>query len=135
MDIEVKVLETDEEFNQMIPLIIEFCKKTNLSISQSFYEITNGLTFLAKRDGKITGYLNGIFLSKTEFFIHQAYRATTTKDNTANLDFVDSCTDQLAKLGCTKITMQTKLSPEMFEQYGFKFNHYLLIKEIEIKEE
>jgi hypothetical protein len=137
MSFEIKVLETDEEVLQVIPMIIEFCKRTNIPVYRSLFEVVQGfrnptsITIIVKEDEKVTGYLNGIFLTNSEFLGSQVF-STNGQSNVKSYALIEK---KLAELGCKRIFMQTELEPSIFEKYGFKFDRYLLIKEIEKEEE
>jgi len=133
----VKILETDDEVTQLIPLVIEFSKKTGISLYQNLYEIFQGfrtptsLTIIMKEDGIVTGYMNGTFLTSSEFLGAQVF-SNNPNTNVKSFIFIEM---KLAELGCKKIFMHTHLDPAVFAKYGFKFDRYLLIKEIEKEEE
>jgi len=137
MSFEVKVLETDEELLQLIPLVQEFCKKTKISFYQSCYEIVLGfkdprsVTIIAKEDGKVTGYMNGTFLTPSEFLGSQVF-SNDPNTNMKSFIFIEG---KLAEMGCKKIFMHTHLDPLVFAKYGFKFDRYLLVREIEKEED
>jgi hypothetical protein len=137
MNFEVKVLETDGELLQLISLVIDYSNKTDASLYQSLYEISQGfknptfITMIAKKDGLLTGYVSGMFLTPSEFLATQAF----SKDRTTNINFFTLIQKKLNGLGCKKIFGHTQLDPSVFEKYGFKFDRYLLIKEIEKEEE
>jgi hypothetical protein len=136
MDFIVKVLETDDEVTQLIPLVIEFSRKTDISLYQSLYEIFQGfknptsLTIIVKKDGVVTGYINGVFLTKSEFLGSQVF-SSNPQTNLKSFVFIEK---KLRELGCKKIFMHTHLEPIVFAKYGFKFDRYLLVREVKEEE-
>ncbi len=130
----IKFLETDEQFIQLLPLVMAFSLKTKMPVSHHIREVAESITnpsyltqFGVDSDDLPIRYLCGYHLNETDFMLSQAF----SQDNPSNtLYALKVFEEELHRRKITKIVMMTYLNPRIFRRLGFKFERFLLTKEL-----
>jgi hypothetical protein len=129
----IKMLETDEEFIKLMPLVAAFSLKTNMPVYQYMKEVAESvtnplyLTQIGIEGEEFKRYLCGHYLNRTDFMITQALSI----DDPRNTMFAFKMFEEtLYKDGVKKLVMMTHLNPRVFRKIGFKFERFLLTKEL-----
>ncbi len=134
---EISFLESDQDLDQLIPLVKMFSKSTRVSFWQQLAEVTATyanpgiFVLLGKDSGRIVGYLCGYFLNQREFYVSQLF--SPSSDLTQAIH--DFLVKELQKRKVGKILALSKHDPRWLEKYGFKMERILMSKQLEDKEE
>ncbi len=130
-------MKKDEEFAELIPIVTKFSLETLTPLWQNVGEVASSFTNPSHRTllvkacldplDKIVGYLHGYNLSSVEFMISQAYNKEGEEIGTAAFRVFEGV---LRRDGFTKILCLIPFHPRAYEKYGFKFERYLVTKQI-----
>lgn len=130
---EISFLESDQDFENLLPLVKEFSELSKVPYWEPLHEITASFTnssvfvILGKDEGKITAYLCGYYLNKEDFMMSQTY----SKDPQLTKLIGDFLDDHLRSVGIKRIIVLFKHDPRIAEKHGFKIERYLMTKNIE----
>ena len=127
----ITLLETDEEFAELLPLIKQFSIKADVPFWQQVNEVSgaftnqNWLTIVAGDDGPIA-YLCGYYLSKSEFMVSQLYSKNpdVTKAILLHLE------TYLKSVKVEKIIALFKHHPRTAERHGYRVERYVMTKSL-----
>ena len=128
----INFLSSDADFALLIPLIAEFATKTGNPLWQHFQEVcsvfsSDRTTVIIAKDGeRAIGYLCGYFIDNTNFFICQIL----SKDPSMTKVMFSTLEKKGADCGGKRIFGYTKAPTKAFSRYGFKFDRYLMSKEV-----
>ena len=134
---EIIYLESDQDFEYLIPLIRVFSERAKVPYWQQLNEVTSSFTnpaifvFIGKRDEKIVGYLCGFLMSQREFMVSQIF-SPLQEVTQKMINFME---EEMKKRNVEKIFGLSKPNPRVFERYGYKIERVLLSKQLERKEE
>lgn len=133
---EILYLESDEDFENLIPFIKAFSERAKVPFWQQLNEVSATflnpeiLVILGKREGKIIGYLCGMQFSGKEFMVTQIF-SPLKETTSAMLTFME---EEVGKRGMVKVFGLSKHNPRIFEAYGFKIERYLISKDLKKEE-
>lgn len=129
---EVSILEKVGDLDVLYPMI----KKMSTQLSVPFLQLLNEvmlsyhdptyITFISKRDGVITSYFVGYFVTGGTFYFTQGMKnveSNPPENATAVLKFMLSF---LKEKGVEKITFHSLPEPSVLGKYGFKVERYLM---------
>lgn len=127
----ITLLETDEEFEELLPLIKQFAIEASVPFWQQVNEVSgsltnqNWLTIIANDDGPVA-YLCGYYLSKSEFMVSQLYSKNpgVTK---AVLLYLET---YLKSVKVEKVIALFKHHPRTAERHGYKVERYVMTKSL-----
>ncbi len=127
-------LETDEQFIQLLPLVMAFSLKTGMPLYHHIKEVAESITnpiYLTQigvdEKGSPVRYLCGYHLNQVDFILTQGF---CQDDPSLSMLAYKVFEEELFKRGVKKIVMMTYLNPRVFRKFGFKFERFLLTKEL-----
>lgn len=129
---EITFLESDQDFEHLIPLVKVFSEKAEVPYWQQLNEVTASFTnpsvfvIVGKDEGKIIGYLCGILISQREFMITQIL-SSIQEVTQMMINFIEV---EMKKRKVEKIFGLSKPHPRMAEKYGFKLERYVISKDL-----
>jgi len=130
---EVSFLESDQDFEELVPLVKAFSDFAKVPYWQQLNEVASSftsqsvLTIIGKDEGKIVAYLCGYYLNKEDFMMTQIY-----SENPKVTILIGKFTDShLRSVGMKRILGLFKHDPRAAEKHGFKVDRYLMAKNIE----
>ena len=135
--IKVGLLETDQEFEELLPLVRWFSEEAGVMLWQQVGEVAQSFTskgvivILGKIEGKVRSYLCGTYLGHGDFMISQIY----SKDPSHTPKLIECLENHAKNFGVVRILAFSKYDRRMFEKYGFQLERYVISKNLEKKEE
>lgn len=133
MTIEHKLIQTDEDLLNILPLVLKFARtySDGPGLWELLRDVCNSiggttLCMCQLTDSQPTGYLCGYFLNPVDFVISQAY----SENGKANGDTYKEFERVLIDRGVKRLMLYTNHEPQVFSRYGFKLRRYFMTKEV-----
>jgi hypothetical protein len=130
---EITYLESDQDFEHLIPLIRVFSERAKVPYWQQLNEVTASFTnpnifvIIGKDEGRIVGYICGSLLNQREFYISQLFSPLQAVTPLL-LDFLEK---EMRERNVKKLFGLSRPDPRVFEKYGFKTERVLMSKQLE----
>ena len=128
----INLLETDHDFEDLLPIIKKFSVKAQVPLWQQVGEVSNSFVHenwltLIGGDPIPIAYLCGYYLSKTEFMVSQLY-SEDPEMTKAILSFLEA---YLKSVKVEKIIALFKHHPRTAERHGYKVERYVMVKNLD----
>lgn len=131
---QIKRLETDEEFLRLMPLVVEFSIRTKMPVYRHLREVassveeSNFLTMFWEMEGNPIKYACGYVMDGGDFMITQALMLGKPQESQK---FYEEFEHWLKIRGVKRILLMTYHTPRVFSKYGFKVQRLLMSKDLE----
>ncbi len=129
----IKLLETDFEFVNLLPLVIRFSQETRSPLWQNLGDICRcfidqeSLTMIQlEKEKGITGYICGYPMNKVDFLTTQAFNLSPKLGKPAVAFFEK----EVRETGRKNIIMVSMLPSKIWERHGYVLHRNMYIKNL-----
>ena len=135
MEDEFKIGVGDSDLALLLPRVVEFTTKSGSLLAKNLNEVVGAtsegggvgaVVFMQLRDDNCVGYVCGYFTCPGEFIISQALLPNPEFSQ----HYFSEVERELKKRGAQKLMLLTPHNPRLYRRYGFKFDRFLLVKEV-----